>query len=156
LNVSFGTYKFTCLNGALAGTTISAIEIGQKKAKELFESSIQNGLALAFDAYKKVAEKYLEMKNVSLYDAIKEFMDSDTISNGFKGILVKALLAESKIELTVKRREVLDEGFSALKILAKGTKWDLYNTTTRFATHEARSIGNSIGMQDKISEAFGV
>jgi len=158
----FGTYRFVCKNGVTVGTTISGVSISAKQAGDMAQMSLRDQFELALGRFDDVTLRYGKMKREALTPSLHELVTSDRAPSTIKKGTLETLATQGFIQILDKenkvRMKLLDEeGPDAVyRVAREGTKWDLYNATTDYLSHQSRSINSMTRGYDIASALFGV
>jgi hypothetical protein len=158
----FGTYRFVCKNGVTVGTTISGVSISSTQAGDMAQMSLRDQFELALGRFDRVTELYGTMKKVALTPSLHELVTSDRAPSTIKKGTLETLATQGFVQILDKENKVRmklleEEGPDAVyRVTREGTKWDLYNSTTDYLSHQSRSINSMTRGYDVASALFGV
>ena len=159
LEILMGTYRFVCRNGIVAGETIGHLKVSARNGGEFLQSSIRDDLAVKFDKFQRVGDKYKDLEAQSFTPVLLDFLSSEIIPMLMKKNVMYMMQEDGNISLTVDKLKsenlqgAIDELYNIVK---EQSSWYLYNVATQYATHNARSANARLKHYGAISEFFGV
>lgn len=166
LELLFGTYRFVCSNGAIAGTTFESIEIRGSEISDLMSMSIREDISTNLNNMIIISRKYKELSDRSMDDYFNNFLISETIPIGMKKGILEKFNMDGNINLTLDeagepiklKREHFREGHLGAIFSVNQTKsaWSFYNDLTEMATHRTRSIGSRNYSSTLVSKLFDI
>ncbi len=158
LELFFGTYRFTCSNGAMVGETIEKVKVGSK-VQSLLNTSLKDDISYSLDKFSVVSNLYKELDSESMNPYLELFLADIYVSTGIKKLLLKKLSEEGDIIVIkdkVQKNDFFMEPEELYEIREKVSAWVLYNMVTQLATHKPRSAQGRFGNYKQISKVFGV
>ncbi len=157
--LDFGTYRFVCANGAIVGQTIEKASFSPAQIGELLRTEYADQLAIKFEKFKIVVEKYKTFSQTSLVDSLAIFLGNEKVPYPMKKAALRSLEELGFLSVDIEGRiknENVDNYNTHVTMLREGTGWDLYNAMTDSSSHKPRSIGGIIFQSGVISQAFAV
>jgi len=157
--LQFGTYRFVCANGAIAGKTIERASFNNAQINELLKTEYADQLTIKFEKFKIVVDKYKVLGQKSLRETLKLFLENEVVPYPMKKAALKGLEETGFITLNIEGRlknDHIDAPDTTFSFLREGTGWDLYNVMTDASSHKPRSIGGMLYQSNVVSQAFAI
>lgn len=157
--MEFGTFRYTCANGAKVGEIIEDIKISAREAKDLSTRTIRDEIKLAIDRFNIVNDKYTKLSQEDWNPYLEAFMTSELIPIMVRKKVLELLAEQGDVQVTVdklKSKDLKEATTELYDVLSAKTAFDLYNVATQIVTHSVRGMSGQKKKFDQISEFFGV
>lgn len=159
IDITFGTYRFICDNGAIVSNTVGRISVSARELGELLKTSLQGEIGQKFDHLMAAVDKYAALNGVSLSASLPNFLKDKLVPLIMKKLVLKLLEEEGNITIGAEKlvKEELEAPTDALyQVVKEGTAWNLYNAATNVTTHKARSVVARQFWSNRVSNFFKV
>lgn len=164
LEISFGTYRFVCSNGAIVGNTLQQIQVSGREISDLLSHSIRDDIRFSLDNMNRVSKKYEQLKNESFKDYLDRIITSTSVPTGLKKSSLYKLSEDGTLILTLEEDNLKITGNdfktknpdTLYQIHHDKDAWSFYNDLTELSTHRSRSVNSRTANHRAISEVFAI
>ena len=165
----FGTFRYTCTNGAIHTEEITHITVNSKNWKSLRANGFVVMFEKAFASYRNVSEFFRFLYAMPLSDKFEELFSPGLLPIGLRKHMLASLESSNDITVNIdvpKKRVKIKSRYLQEADLAKIREtvtltgdlsmWDMYNRFTNYTSTQLESGNGVLNANHHIDHAFTV
>ena len=159
MQMEFGTFRYTCSNGAKVGNIIDNIKVSAKEARDLMRHTIRDEIRASLNKFDLVGKQYKELSDSDWNPYLESFILSETIPIMIRKGVLEFLAETGDVNLTVdklKSSDLKEMGTELYNVVSDQSAWYLYNVITQIATHKSRGASSRKSKFKAVSEFFEI
>ena len=158
MNLNFGSFRFTCKNGAMIGKVVGQIKIGAK-AERILSSSLRDDIQYNLNRFATVSQLYKKLEEESMHPYLQLIFADAYVSTGIKKLVLESMQENGYVSILKEkvRKEDFGKDLKELfEVKQEVSAWVLYNVMTAVATHKPRTAQGRFMGYKQISQIFGI
>ena len=163
----FGTFRYTCTNGAIHTEEISSVTANSGNWKNLRTNGISGAFDNAFTSYRNVSDFFSSLHAMPLSDKFEELFSPGLLPIGLRKRALASLESSNDIIINIdspkkkartKSRYLKESDFvnirDTVSLTGDLSMWDMYNRFTNYTSTQLESGGGVLSANRHIDHAF--